>query len=203
MQTKEDIFWKWFKIFSKNFSFDSEGYLIYTDKMEDQLEKAIKSYDEDLGIVIGSENRAVDMIVTAYGDKSKFGRVNTLVKSAPAFDNINVIALKPPADDPVFTTDYKGEKINSREVYFDVFENKNDKKKVGIDVFFRKENLDKNLYIEIAVIMCESIVGERGYAEYIELIDVGVANKKDLEKHIPLTRLKSYVDWHINKYVGS
>jgi len=203
MQTLENTFWDWFKGFNKNFSFDNKGYLIYTDNMEDQLEKAVKKYDEALGIIIGSENSTVELIITAYGDALKFGRVNTLVKAAPNFNNIKVIALKPPADDPFFTTDYKGEKIDSRAIYFDVYENKDFRKKIGIKVFFKKSNLDKNLFLEIAIIMCENIVGEKSYSEYFELIDVEKVDRKNVEEYIPLTNLKTYLDWHINKVIGS
>lgn len=199
MKTSEEIFWKWFKGFSKSFSFDVRGYLVYTKETEKQLEKAIEDYDKDLGIVIGSENKSVDLIITAYGNSSKFGSASALVKAAPPFDNIKVIALKPPAEDPYFTTDYKGEKINSSEVYFDVYENKHDKRKVGIEVFFKRDVLDKNKFIEIAIIMCESIVGERAYSEYIELIGVGKTKQKDVDEYIPLTQLKAYLDWHVNK----
>jgi hypothetical protein len=203
MQTPENNFWDWFKKFTKTFSFDSKGYMIYTDDTESQLEEAVNKYDEDLGIIIGSQNFFIELIITAYGDKSKFDKVNSLVKAASHFDNIKVIALKPPTEDPFFTTSFKGEKINSREVYFDVSENRKYPKKIGIKIFFQRKDLEKEKFSEIALIMCENIVGERRQSEYVDIIDVEEMDRHKLDDYIPLTRLKSYLDWHIDKYVGS
>jgi hypothetical protein len=196
---KEKKFWEWFDKYRDELS--NENRANYNKLLDDLLEQLHK-YCKNLYFEIGSpgENK-MELIITANGDKAYFKMVESLVNSAPKFDNWIITAYKPPMERE-FCFEYEGIKLDTSEIWFEPLNNENAPTQIGVQVFISSFSIEKeDVFYNAVYIVLETILGEKSVSEDIDYLRIDKLPEKN-EDYISIKQLPEYILWH-KKSVGA
>lgn len=165
------------------------------EKSFDELLEHLHEYNEHLFFEAGStDGETMDLIITACGDKAYFGEAYRLVEAAPEIAGWNVIALKPPMG-RYFKTDYYGIYLDTEKIGFVPLDNSEDPHAIGIRVFMDYDESTYGLCYEAAIMIINTILGEKATAELIDYVEIAKINGE--EEAAPISELPEYIRWRI------
>jgi hypothetical protein len=185
----EEQFWNWFV---KN-----SNRLFYFEKYEDALLyetiTQLQKIHTDLVFEIGPEiDGQREFIISANGIKEAFSSVIELVKSAPSFDNWNIITFRQRKKDIDMKIQIDDVTLSPEDIYFDHISSQN---KVDLNLFIKDMEEDDERIYHIIFIILDNIVGEYDVEMKLGKIDIFPFSKaKNPEKLLPVKRLPTIID---------
>lgn len=191
-EDKIDIFWKWFiqnkAIFE---TLPEQGPEL--DERLDLIISQLRKIEDGLAIEISREFQGVrDIVISAEGDRSKFGIVQDIVAKAPKIDKWTVTAFRQRSGDG-FILRVGDMEFDPSKMYFDPLIDGD-----SLDVVVYAEKLSKHDYNEAAyfgLITLDNVLGEYDCVmkvRHYDFRDTKELPKKHDLKH--LSELPKFVD---------
>ena len=148
-----------------------------------------------------AKSESCELIVSADGDRSLFGIVESIVAKAPVVPGWSILALKPKLGFPRTTT-WNGFVVRIADVLFEPLtrQGSND---LGLRLFvpgLTSESVDDAHNALLRAL--DHALGEREFAETIQHTEVHpLPSGAALHGHLPLTELERYLHWRKNQSV--
>lgn len=194
-------FWDWFLKNNQRFLLSQLNIEEKKDALLDEFLDKLHTVSNNFYFQIGGKSdKAMELIISAEGDKRYFIAIERFVALAPSISEWSIIALKPPSDLD-FITNAGGIEINVRRLWFIPLENTMFKNELGVKIFFEKySDAERDKYLFAAHQILDTILGEKEFALNISYVDAGAyANDNDDNSMIEIARLKEYLSWKKNR----
>lgn len=176
MKISANNFWKWFK---KN----NERFLILNnedvtkdvkEQLLDEFLEELHRYCEHLYFEMGgTQDAAMELIITADGNVDYFDKVDELINCAPAIDKWAYTAFMQPQDLD-YTSNFEDVQLKPLEIWFLPLESKSKPKSLGFRVCTPNyEEIRDSEWLDAAVYrVLDKVIGEKMFALDVEFIEV-------------------------------
>ncbi|MBI4272412.1 hypothetical protein HY621_00995 [Candidatus Uhrbacteria bacterium] len=187
-QSNEEKFWKWFVANEKMlFSFHENQDQVF-DMLTSELSKVNKNLTFEFGPI---REQKREFIISADGIRDAFPFVERLAAQAPPLEKWKITKFRPrrPLSDTVI--DFKGKTFSPDDIFFKLH---NKGGKVGIRLFIKRYNEDKDVFDEIVFIFLDAALGEYDVETKVASIDFFDTDTIDFANAKPMTELAENFD---------
>jgi len=182
-QSTEEKFWKWFVAKEKMlFSFQENQ-----DQIFDMLIQELSKVHKDLTFEFGPiREQKREFVISAGGIRDAFPSVEGLAAQAPPLEKWKITKFRPrrPISDTVI--DFKGKTFSPDDIFFKLHDKDG---KVGIRLFIKRYNEDKDVFDEIAFIFLDAALGEYNVETKIASLEFFGTDTSDFANTKPMTEL--------------
>jgi hypothetical protein len=153
MQHKYSNFWKWFEKNSQLiFNFERDQEKIF-GLLSDELHKIDENLTFEFGPIM--ENKR-EFIISADGIKASFDNVDELYKLRPELPEWIIIKFRP-RKEIKYDIKINDITISPNNIYYKLYK---DETKVGILLFLKNYNVNKEVYTQLAFLFLDGALGE-------------------------------------------
>ena len=196
--TPQNKFWSWFiqhemELFTLDLDRETER-----EELFDELARELRKVDPDITFEFGPNQARREFIISAGGIKRAFPAVASLADAAPPLDRWQVTAFRPRRT-PFNVVDFRGRKVDSKDVQFSLLENG---KMAGVDLFipgFRENDAD---FKQIGYLLLDEALGEYDVEFRLGLIRMLPLDIRTEGKRYPLAELPALFDQLISRLEG-
>jgi hypothetical protein len=196
--TPQEEFWKWFLLHeAKLFSFDPSD-VEERERIFDELAIELGKINPRLGFEFGPNEVVREFVVSAFGVKSAFGDVMSLVNIAPSLTRWRIIAFRPRRN-PINTVEFGGKHIHPEEVQFILL---NNGRNAGINLFipgFHEDDADLKM---VGYLLLDEALGEFDVETRLGLIKMLPPETQTEGKRYPLPQLPDLFDKLVSRLEG-
>jgi hypothetical protein len=162
----------------------------------EEMVRLLHQYDPLLGVEIAVEEPGdVEVVVTAYGERSRFESVLRLVAACPVASGFKAVAFRQPAAMD-FSLSIDDREFSPANVWFEPMKGIEDPKSVGLTIFFPDaDNVPREQRLQIAHVMLQAVLGEYQSSLRVDHVEVADSAGIDLEKYIQLANVGAYLSW--------
>jgi hypothetical protein len=194
----EKEFWDWFVAHeAEMFDLDpkQEG---QRERVFDELAAQLNKVHRELSFELGPNNARREFVISASGMREAFPSVTSLVAAAPTLPRWQITAFRPRRD-PVNVVEYKGKRIDPKNVHFTLL---SDGKTVGVRLFIAGyEEGDADMKV-IGYLLLDEALGEYDVESRLGLIAMhSPKTRTDGERH-PFTELPKQFDELVESLSG-
>ena len=196
-------FWKYFEENKFVFRILNEvSKEIQSEKIE-ELHRLINVFHPHIGFLIKLEKVIPELIITAYGNPYLFKSVELLYKYAPVIENWKITAFVQPleildyhksgSDAPFY---FHGLELKISELRFIAFPLESNPYLMAIDLYLPKrlKNEHPHKILGIVYIILEKVLGEKAFANEINMVHIQYLDFKNETKSFPLQMLPDYLN---------
>lgn len=167
-----------------------------SSKIFDDMVDLLHRFDPSLGVEVAvAESGEVEVVVTAYGERSHFESVRQLVAACPATAGLKAVAFRQPAAVD-FTLSIDDREFSPTHVWFEPMKGIVDPRSVGLMVFFANaDDIPREQRLHIAHVMLQALLGEYEASTRVDHVEVADSAGIELTKYIQLTKVGAYLAW--------
>jgi len=195
LSKKAAQFWEWFQSNEDRFRHvegpDKEALL-------DEILANLHQYCEGLAFEVGGHPEGPrELIISADGDRARFGQVDTLVTLAPVVEGWEFVAFKP-AMGFEFVTEYKDVRLDPREMWFLPLKSKVNPNSLGLRLTGPTyDKASHEAYLHACYLVLDCGLGEVAAAQEIQHVEaVAMPEEPAAEGFIELVDLPDYIGWN-------
>lgn len=173
---------------------EGEKLIAFVDEI---LQTAFHKVYFEMGI---NEDGKYELILTPEGDRTKLIQIHYWLQYAPEHlaEKWNFYSTKPGKADVGFSLEMFGISLEAKDIQV-YAEPDEERKKIDIQIYAPKlMKLDENQRYSIFFIELDQFISEIYTMEYIGFVDF-VEDEPEDEQHVPLEKMKSYIDYVINE----
>ncbi|MBI2484268.1 hypothetical protein HYV71_03740 [Candidatus Uhrbacteria bacterium] len=187
-QSAEEKFWKWFVANEQMlFSFQENQDQVF-DMLTSELSKVNKNLTFEFGPV---REQKREFVISAGGIRDTFPFVERLATQAPPLEKWKITKFRPrrPLSDTVI--DFKGKTFSPDDIFFKLHDRDG---KIGIQLFIKGYNEDKDVFDELVFIFLDAALGEYDVETKVASIDFFDTDTSDFANAKPMTELATDFD---------
>lgn len=186
-ETKEQLFWDWFKEMSSDyFEFEKDQ-----EALSDLLLEKLHEVQEGLVFEFSPvfENGTRELVISADGIKDHFPAVEALVDVAPQIPGFTIVAFRQAMKD--FCEHYGAVSFGDIELRTEnmFFRYANDDHKIGLELNIRGFEDGNIQHIQLMYLVLDALIGEYDVEMHISWIDKKVLDESQLDKLFPIEKL--------------
>lgn len=195
-------FWEWFRKKEKGFHKNIRKHSNIENDFFDKIAPELKKVKEGIFFLTGMlDERTVELILTPDGWIQNIAFVEELVDRAPEIPGWKFTALKPVINDEDPQINMSGYAFNKETLSFYSIDHEKYPDEIEIAVVHRDLNTENKKDLTIGVhIFLDNYLGELDYLTNIDRIAV-IFEEEAKSELIPITKLKSYLNWRQKEFV--